>query len=240
MCLSAYATLHVQCKRLIEVLATESTHNHDRVSVELRSAQALARLDGRRRVVLVADDELGPHGVQVVQALLDVEALDRVDVALRDVGDTGEDIDPFVVELATCVVVAPVHHQGQIGPRVCFCVEDLCLASREIDILPRARNQNILAHERTSGVAMTRCPHIGLLEAIVSVGLLVQLQLVAFIHRLGCLLVIATADQIQVGLVANLDALVVVRQGNLETINTVVKLGAAEAIRLSVVAEQHL
>lgn len=87
---------------------------------------------------------------------------------------------------------------------------------------------------------MTWCTHIGLLEAIVSVGLLVQLQLMTFIHRLGCLLVVATTDQIQVGQVAYLDTLVVVRQGNLKTIDSVVELCSAEAIRLPIVPKQHL
>jgi len=98
----------------------------------------LTRLDWGRRVRLVSDDELGPHRVQVVEALLHVQTLDRVDVPLRDIGDSGEDVHPFVVELAARVVVPPIDHLRQVSPRVRFRVEYLSLASGEIDIFAGA------------------------------------------------------------------------------------------------------
>ena len=89
-------------------------------------------------------------------------------------------------------------------------------------------------------MAVTRCSHIGLLYAIVRVTLLVVHQLVAFVHRLRSLLIVAAANQIQIRDIANLDTLVIVGKGNLKTIDTIVELGARKSIRLSVVPKQHL
>ena len=85
-------------------------------------------MDWLRRVELVSDIDLCPEGVQIVEALLDVEAFDRCDVALRDIGDTGEDVGEFVVELAASVIVSTVEHHGEIRPYVAVSVIDLCLA----------------------------------------------------------------------------------------------------------------
>jgi len=47
-------------------------------------------------------------------------------------------------------------------------------------------------------------------------------QLMALEHRLGCLLVVTTANQVELRFLAHLHALVVVRQGDFKSSDTVV------------------
>ena len=60
-------------------------------------------------------------------------------------------------------------------------------------------------------MSVTRALHARLFHTVPKVTLLVEHYLVSIIHGLWCLLIIATSDQVQLRLIANLDNLVVVR-----------------------------
>jgi hypothetical protein len=66
--------------------------------------------------------------------------------------------------------------------------------------------------------------HVGFLDAVEQILLPIEDHQMSLVHGLGSLLVVAAANQKQLGLVAHLDALVVVRQGYLKVVDTVVQL----------------
>ena len=82
--------------------------------------------------------------------------------------------------------------------------------------------------------------HVGLLEAVPQVRLLVELELVALVHGLGRLVVVAAADEEHVGALAHLDALVVVRQLHVHVVDSVIQSLAHHSVALSVILQQVL
>ena len=54
------------------------------------------------------------------------------------------------------------------------------------------------------------------------------------------LLVVSATNQVESGLVADLDALVVVWQGDFKTVDTVVELGAVEPVILTIILDKNL
>jgi len=64
-------------------------------------------------------------------------------------------------------------------------------------------------------VSVARCAHVGFLEAVPHASCGIQLELVALVHRLGCLLIVTTTDQEEHRSLTNLDALIVVGQRDL-------------------------
>lgn len=87
-------------------------------------------------------------------------------------------------------------------------------------------------------MSVARSAHVGLLEAVPHASRGIQIELVALVHRLGCLLVVTTSDQEKHRSLTNLDALIVVGQRDLEVVDSVVEFVAGHAIRLDVVLQQ--
>ena len=131
-----------------------------------------------------------------------------------------------------------IDHQRQVRPGVLFCRENGSLSGGKIDVFSGSRDDDILAHERACSVSVARSAHVGLLEAVPHASRGIQLELVALVHRLGCLLVVTTSDQEKHRSLTNLDALIVVGQRDFEVVDSVVEFVACHAIRLDVVLQQ--
>ena len=89
-------------------------------------------------------------------------------------------------------------------------------------------------------MSVTRALHARLFHTVPKVTLLVEHYLVSIIHGLWCLLIIATSDQVQLRLIANLDNLVVVRQNYFQIIDPIIQFHSTDAIGISVVLKYVL
>lgn len=89
-------------------------------------------------------------------------------------------------------------------------------------------------------MAVSRCLHVRLFDTVEHVSALIMDQLMTLVHRLRRLLIVSTADKVQLRRLSDLHALVVVGQGDLEAIDAIVELDTIEAVRRTIVLDQDL
>ena len=206
----------VEGKTLLEVLATESTDDHDCFSVILGCSETLAGLDWVLVSSKVPDFNNLPLGAQVLDRLLDIKPLDPVHVATSLVGDAAKNIHKLVIKFATCMVVSSMGHLGEERPLVAAAVIQLALPGRPVYLFAGASHNDVAIGEGARRVAVTGNFHACFWSAFEHLGLLVVHELAGLVHGSRRLVVVAPTNHVDVGLLANLDDLEVVRQGDLE------------------------
>ena len=95
----------------------------------------------------VLDLDHFPSSVQVLNRMLDVDSLNSGHVSTSRVGNSTEDVDVFVVELATGVVVSALVQLREHVPRVGVAIVDLAFPGGSIDFLAGACDNNEVVGE---------------------------------------------------------------------------------------------
>ena len=87
-------------------------------------------------------------------------------------------------------------------------------------------------------MSVSRCRHIGPSDAVPDVGISVEVELVALIHRWWRVLVVTSTNQVKLGLLTDLHALIVVGQGHLNVVHSVVEFLTADSVGLTIILQQ--
>ena len=89
-------------------------------------------------------------------------------------------------------------------------------------------------------MTVTWCLHVGPFDAVPQIRVLIEQQLVRLVHRLRSLLIVSTADKVQLWLVTNLHTLVVMWQTNFEVVHPIIELHSSHAIGSPVILKHVL
>lgn len=191
------ARLLVDGNRVVvgDELAVEAAHNEQFSAAQLSHAYALTRRDGRQQV-----RTLGPHVqhlpvVRLVGYVKD-ESLNVRAILLVGIGDAAEDEQELVIEMAAGVIMTALVNLCNFHPLVELRVVNLDLLSGSVDLLARARHDDVAVLDGTARVTVARVPHTLLLDELQVVFLRVVLlsNLTALEHTLRQRLEVATAD----------------------------------------------
>lgn len=109
-------SIAVQWQTFCEVFTTESAHYHDWLTVVLGCTQSLSGSDGSGITCSIFDVNYFPHGVQILEWLLDVDSFDSRHVPACCVWYSAKDIYKLVIEFTACVVMATLIHLWKVTP----------------------------------------------------------------------------------------------------------------------------
>lgn len=137
-----------------------------------------------------------------------------IEILLRFVWNTAKDVDEFVLECATWVIMTTSVHLSESDPFVWYSIVDFSLFASTVDIFTRSGNHDVVLTERTARVTMARKAHLSfLLKLVLTNCTWNSYDLLHLEHRVRELIEVTTSTNIySCVLKTNLNSLEVVRE----------------------------